>query len=247
MKKKSRRNFGERKLSTVMREDKNLEELVFRVFLKHVKANNLYIAFRWSVNRDNANKDIIHVLSSTLCSNRYRSCCDKMSRIGCAFIGAHSVYDIMRMMHSQTNKHKIENNGEFQMTLMSLVNSLIHNCIEHAVKDMGVLEKIGNAVFEEVGKKLFGDDFKDMTEELMNPQQREFMAQMQRVGGDRIPSRREIDELMKMIRERTATEGTNVFVGVPPYNPLVNDYETRGMVHNPWEVIDYCDSDDEWF
>ena len=186
--------------------DYEVEALVFRVFLKHIKANNLYIPFRWSVNRDKG--DIIHAISSTLCRNKYRHSSDMMARIGAAFASAHSCDDIITGLRYTGKRVKKENNEQFQMSLMNMVNVLLHNCVEHAVtEDMQILEKIGSAVFEEVGKTLFGDSFKDITKEAIDPMQRDFMDKMHEMGMD-MPSLREEsrERLMRFLRDRFRNE-----------------------------------------
>lgn len=204
-KKYKRRNFGEMKPSSAVPSNTDLEELVFRVFLKHVKSNNLYIPFRWSVNINGKNKDIIHMLSSNLCSKNYCNSKDRIARIGCAFSMSHSIGDIINILRLENKNHKIENTSQFQISLMNMVNMLIHNCIEHAIhKDFQVLEKIGSDVFEEVGKKLFGDDFKDMTEEALDPSQREFMDKMQRMRS--LPSREEMLNYLREMHDRMRHE-----------------------------------------
>jgi len=178
----------------------DLEELVLKVFLKHVKANNLYIAFRWSVNHNNAYRDIIHALSSQMMKDSYRHSLDRMSKLGSSFIYSSSIEEILTAMRNCNGGHKVNivNDGKSQMIIMAMVNNLIHSCIEHAIiKDIQRLEKLGSSVFEEVCKKLFGDAFKDMTEEAIDPKQKEFFEKM---GG--IPNLEHIDEkFLRMIHD----------------------------------------------
>lgn len=208
MKKKNRRNFGRSQLNA-LKDEYELEKLVFRVFIKHIKDNNLYIAFRWSVNIDNYNRDIIHALSSKLCGDKHYHSRQIIAKIGCAFGTCRSVDDIIRMMHAERGMQKVENNAQFQLAIMNMVNMLIHNCVEYAlVKNMQLIEKIGSSIFEEVGKKLFGNDFKDMTEEAMNPQQREFMERMQEMNGEiqDLPQGAASREFFRVMRDRLRME-----------------------------------------
>lgn len=182
----------------------DLEELVLRVFLKHVKANNLYIAFRWSVNHNNAYRDIIHALSSHMLRDSYKNSIYRISKVGSSFQFSSSINEMLRdMRNCSSGGHKVNvvNDGKCQMIIMTMVNNLIHSCIEHAiVKDFERLEKLGSSVFEEVCKKLFGDSFKDMTEEAIDPKQREFFEKMSKMGG--MPNPEHIDDrLMRMIHE----------------------------------------------
>lgn len=181
-----------------------LEKLVFRVFVKHVKANNLYIPFRWSINFVNEDKDFVHVLSRILCPNRYYRSKDRISQIGAAFTATNSITDILKLMNYGKTMTKIENTAKFQVVIMNMVNTLIHNCIEHAIEnDIHILEKIGSAVFEEVGKTLFGEDFKDLTEEGIDPRQRDFMQKMQEMNNElRGFPRESYEEFIKVMRER---------------------------------------------
>ena len=243
MRKCKRRNFGERKSSSAVPSNTDLEELVFKVFLKHVKSNNLYIPFRWSVNINGKDKDIIHVLSSNLCHGTYHNSKDRIARIGCAFSMSRSISDIISTLRLENRYVKIENTSKFQIALMNMVNMLIHNCIEHAVhENIKLLEKIGSDVFEEVGKKLFGEDFKDITEEALDPSQREFMNKMQIMRS--LPSREEMARYLRLMHEKMRQEGNFGFSDTQPI-PFEMDLETRGRIpSNHWDV-DY-DFEDEW-
>ena len=231
MKKYKRRNFGERKPSTMIADDVNIEKMIFRTFMKHVKDNNLYTAFRWSVNHDNRDRDLIHVLSSNLCNTAYRHSLNRIGHIGCAFVSAKSIKDILNILHMHRRGQKVENSKEFQMMLMNMVNILIHSCIEHAVShNMQVLEKIGNTVFKEVGIALFGDDFKDMTEDMIDPRQREFIEAMQNFNGNRDGLPREaVEEFMRRMQRNRL--GEDRFES--PFNNVA-----RPPIYN-WEDIAY--------
>ena len=161
-------------------EKMKIEKLVFRVFMKHVKANNLYAAFRLSVNHNKAYNDIVHVLFSRYTVDKYSKCLHTMKHIGgTIFINANSINDILTVMHNDSRINIDKNDRNTQMYIMNLVNVLIHNCIEHAlVNNMMLIEKIGSAIFEEVGKKLFGEDFKDLTNEGLDPKQVELMERL---------------------------------------------------------------------
>ncbi len=212
-----------------------LEELVFKVFMKHIKANKLYMAFRWSVNHDRANRDLIHVLSSTLCGDKYIHSKDRILRIGAAFISAHSVNDILRIMNAERGKQKVENTAQFQISIMNMVNMLIHSCIEHAItSDMNILEKMGSAVFEEVGKTLFGNDFKDMTEEAIDPRHREFMEKMGQLNGERagFPQEPPSNEFLRAMRDRMRR------VMERRRDNEERRYNARPMIYNPFDFED---------
>lgn len=227
---------------------KKLEALVFRVFLKHVKANNLYIAFRWAVNRDNAHKDIIHALSSSLCRQSYRHSSDRISRLGCAFVSAHSIDDIIRFMQAEGGKSCNDDDRKLQMTIMNMVNMLIHSCIEHALtNDMPRLEKIGSAVFEEVGKKIFGDDFKDMTEEVIDPRHHELFEKIKEMGDSlgALPPN-EYVEFVKTIQKS---------IGEIKMRPMMHEVDRRYEIKRKDEIEEdtpfiplsnFIDYDDEW-
>lgn len=210
-----------------------IEKLVFRVFMKHVKANNLYIAFRWSVNRENPSKDMIHNLSNVLCRRSYNYSRDMMCRIGgTAFANSRSITDILNIMHAESGKCKGGNARENQIRIMNMVNMLIHNCIEHALtNNMQLIEKIGSAIFEEVGKKIFGEDFKDLTNEGIDPQQLQFMEQMRELGGfNEMPTQEMIRRIQQELRHRLAerrniTEGNRTTRGLYVPNTFISPLE----------------------
>ena len=166
------------------RKDNNLEleELVLKVFLKHIKTNNLYVAFRLSVNHDNGRiKDIFHNFCSKAAFDFYHVSVDKVRRNGSPFMNVCS-FDGMAAMMRECNGGKkltVTNDGKFQIAIMQMVNNLLHSCVEYAVtKDIRLLEKIGSAIFEEVCKKLFGDAFVDKTEEAIDVHHRDFLKKM---------------------------------------------------------------------
>ena len=152
-------------------EDFQIEKLVFQTFLKYIKEKKLYIYFRMAINYNNVNRDIFQS-----CIRRYNpifftDCCSKLSKGEHAYSNASSLVDILKIMqsHKGRNTPKIGNTKEFQMVIMNLVNSLLHNCIEYAVRDnMKVLEEIGSQIFEECCKKLLGDSFEDLTQKMID-------------------------------------------------------------------------------
>ena len=161
-----------------------IEETVFKTFLKHVKAKKLYPIFRWSVNFTNghpSSTDIFHRLSATLIRD-YRNKIDRVKRCGSSFINAHSVDDILLLMKDSHDKNiVVEDTSKFQMAIMNMVNILLHSCIEYSIPrgNMMFLEELGSSIFEESCRALLGDSFKDITEEAIDPRQREFLAKIQ--------------------------------------------------------------------
>jgi len=193
-------------LSPTQEKEFEVEKTIFRIFLKHIKAHKLYMAFRWAVNRENAKKDLIHVLSYNLLRRKYMASSERMGRLGNAFSIARSYHDILRILHGERGKHKVENSKEFQMSIMNIVNMLLHNCIEHAVveNDFKLLEEIGSSIFEESCKTLIGDSFEDMTLEMIDPREREFLARMQEMAsqGYRTPSKELLKHIQSIVNER---------------------------------------------
>lgn len=201
-----------------MKENKKgyeIEELVLKTFLKHVKANNLYVAFRWAVHHEHKNRDLIHALSARMCYDRYNESMNRIAHMGCSFTHSNSMDSIlrsMREMHGGT-KLNVANDSKFQIVIMQMVNNLIHSCVEHAIShDMKRLEKLGSTIFEEVCKTLLGDSFKDVTEEAMDPRQRELAEKMAAMGGMLDPSHLDRDFLRLMqeqLRQRLEIEREN--------------------------------------
>lgn len=170
-----------RKDTSVKFKNSEFQEFVFRIFMKHVKANKLYLAFRWSVNHSNKGKDFIHVLSKKMFNRKYNESYERICRLSSPFVNMSTNKEIIGTLYANSHNVLVENTSRFQMELMDMINLLIHYLIEHAVidGDFKILEKIGSAVFEEVGKKLFGDSFKDMTSNELDKKQREFIEKMQ--------------------------------------------------------------------
>ena len=108
------------------------------------------------------------------------------------------------------------------MYIMNLVNVLIHNCIEHAlVNNMMLIEKIGSAIFEEVGKKLCGEDFKDLTNEGLDPKQVELMERLRNRAG--FPTQMSSKKMMELLFEMGAIDKSS------------DNFEDGISYYEPWE------------
>lgn len=197
----------------------DLEELVLRVFLKHVKANKLYVPFRWSVNHNvGAINDIFHIISSRAVSDNYRNSINRITSNGTAFNGSDSFPNMVVIMRECNGGKKltVSNDGKFQIAIMQMVNNLIHCCIEFKASEkhgIRFLEEFGSSVFNEVCQKLFGDSFVDKTEEAIDPRQKEFLDKMAKMGG--MPNLEHMDnrfikmlqdEMRKRMRQRQEEE-----------------------------------------
>lgn len=160
----------------------DVELLIFRVFLKHIKLHHLYHKFRCSVNIPNRHKDLFHLIASRVLMN-YGNSIGKLGMMNPYYMQAKSLEEILStMQQANGGKLQIVNNSKCQMELMNTVNGLIHSCIEPFIVDeFGVLEQIGEGVFTEVCKNLFGDDFVDKTSEALDPKQREMMEKFGRM------------------------------------------------------------------
>lgn len=180
-----------------------IESLIFRVFLKHVKFNKMYAIFRLSVNHNGFPQDIIHTIASKG-DSVYYDMISRMKVLGSPYVSARNLLDIYHIMGNGMDM-KVENTPKYQMTLMNIINGLIHSCLEYGVRDENhqILGKIGEDVFTEVCKTIFGEDFTDKTAELMSPEQIEMMEKMGRmmpptVGRDREHLHKEFIEWLKL-------------------------------------------------
>ncbi len=156
-------------------ERKDVETLVFRIFLKHVKMHHLYPQFRCSVNISNRHRDLFHTVAFRVLPS-YNELVSRLQYSGSAFSHARSLDELLSLMRTSMGVGKIENNGKCQMRLMNLINSLIHSCIEYSIRqDFQILEALGEGIFNEVCHELFGDSFVDKTQEELDPRQREMI------------------------------------------------------------------------
>lgn len=156
-------------------ERKDVETLVFRIFLKHVKMHHLYPQFRCSVNISNRHRDLFHTVAFRVLPS-YNELVSRLQYSGSAFSNARSLDELLSLMRTSMGVGKIENNGKCQMRLMNLINSLIHSCIEYSIRqDFQILEALGEGIFNEVCHELFGDSFVDKTQEELDPRQREMI------------------------------------------------------------------------
>ena len=210
-----------------------LELMILRTFLKHVKEHHLYHRFRCSVGLRNRRKDLFHVIASRALTN-YNAIC-KLGDMGSYYMNADSLEDILAAMRrTHGGKLNIENNSNCQMSLMNIVNGLVHSCIEYSItNDFHILEKIGEATFNEVCRNLFGDKFEDKTKEGMNPKQLEMMEKFGRLmpPPDMFERRRRGDYRMPTNEEEKAFQ-----MWLHEYMSLKRDLEEipeHGMEYNP--------------
>lgn len=220
----------------------DLEELVLRVFLKHVKVNKLYVPFRWSVNHQGgALRDIFHVISYRMDNGIYRSAWENHKN---PFGNSNSFNDMIVAMRECNGNKKlmVTNDGKFQLAVMHMVNNLIHCCIEKRIAekgDMKFLEQFGASVFKEVCHKLFGDSFVDKTEESFDPRQKEFLTKMAEMGG--MPPIEHLDrdffETMRREMEKRRRRGE---MPPPPRENNMNGMPWDHRYHlpedYPWEI-----------
>ena len=228
-----------------------IEELVFRTFMKHVKANKLYLPFRWSVNHNNAFRDIVHQISQRSCDSYYNTVRNSC-KVGSAFTQAKSVEDIINIMRDCNGGHKLEvaEDSKFQMEVMNMVNNLVHSCVEPYVgRNFEILEKIGSTVFEECCKALLGDSFKDMTEEAMAPEQRVFMKKMAEMGMPPIEHLNE--DFLRMLHEHMERRrNRDISRSRWEEMPTVNDYvltDSSNFSPNFYDTSRYVNYDDDLY
>ena len=164
------------------RKDYDVELLILRIFLKHVKKHHLYHIFRCSVGIPNRHRDIFHTIASRVMRN-YNNSLSNLGMVSPYYANTRSLEEFLATMRSTSGgKLRIENDGNCQMTVMNIVNGLVHSCIEYAVgNNFGVLEKIGEGVFTEVCQNLFGDEFVDKTTEFLKPEQMEMLEKYGRM------------------------------------------------------------------
>lgn len=164
------------------RKDYDVELLILRIFLKHVKKHHLYHIFRCSVGIPNRHRDIFHTIASRVMRN-YNNSLSNLGMVSPYYANTRSLEEFLATMRSTSGgKLRIENDGNCQMTVMNIVNGLIHSCIEYAIgNNFAVLEKIGEGVFTEVCQNLFGDEFVDKTTEFLKPEQMEMLEKYGRM------------------------------------------------------------------
>jgi hypothetical protein len=164
------------------KETYDIELLILRIFLKHVKKHHLYHIFRCSVGIPNRHRDIFHTIASRVMRN-YNNSLSNLGMVNPYYANTRSLEEFLATMRSTSGGNfKIENSGNCQMTVMNIVNGLIHSCIEYAIgNDFAVLEKIGEGVFTEVCQNLFGDEFVDKTTEMLKPEQMELLERYGRM------------------------------------------------------------------
>ena len=164
------------------KETYDIELLILRIFLKHIKKYHLYHIFRCSVGIPNSHRDLFHIIASRVWRN-YKHAVGKLGMLSPYYANSRSLDEfLMAMRNNSGGKLKIENDGNCQMVVMNIVNGLLHSCIEYAISDnFGVLEKVGEEVFNEVCQTLFGEEFVDKTTEMLKPEQIEMLEKYGRM------------------------------------------------------------------
>lgn len=164
------------------KEKYDIELLILRIFLKHVKMHRLYHIFRCSVGIPNSHRDLFHIIASRVWRN-YSNTVGRLGMMGSCYANSRSLDEFLMCMRSNGGgKFQIVNDGNCQMAVMNIVNGLIHSCIECGIgEDFKVLEKLGEGVFTEVCQNLFGDEFVDKTTEMLKPEQMELLERYGRM------------------------------------------------------------------
>ena len=107
-------------------------------------------------------------------------------RLGGAFINASSIGDMVKLMRKNASygKLKIENTCECQMTIMNIVNQLIHSCVEGAyVNCPKKIEEFGSSLYEECCRTLIGDKYEDLTAKINKEEEEKFFKNLKSLYG----------------------------------------------------------------
>lgn len=187
--------------------DYKIESLILRLFLKGIKKHNMYSNFRCSVNLSRNNRDFFHIMNKRG-NALYKHWMDRLAMMHSQFLNCSNCRDILETIRQMNGGSiKAENTAKGQMKLMNVVNALIHSCIEFSVidtKDLTVLEKLGEEIYNDVCLTLFGDEFVDQTEEMAKPNQGELgnmmPPTMPRVFANEEEYRRFVDEVIRKCR-----------------------------------------------
>ena len=221
------------------------ELLIYRIFLKHVKLNGMYPIFRCSVNYNNNSRDIFHLLCKA--NQQYYDRMGRLTNSHSSYIGARSYEDILSIMRESLGGHLTNtNDGKNQMAIMNAVNGLIHSCLEYGIIDGNyqILGQIGEAIFNEVCKAIFGDDFVDKTAEMISPEQAKMLEKMGGMmpppmdmrGRNRSQVEREFMQWLETHRDMIMHEGT-----MPP-----QVVEPRRNAADDADWYDMYERDDDW-
>lgn len=232
------------------------EFLIFKTFLKHVKMAHMYPQFRGSVNMMNRDKDLFYAIRNSI-DREYHNELSRLNSIHSTYLGCRDVDNLLETMrHSNGGTLNVEYTAECQMKVMNTVNGLIHSCLEYAIHDdFKILEKIGGDVFNEVCTLLFGENFVDKTNEIINPNNDKQISEMLK---KMIPP--------EMLRGRGDPNMDKLFMGwmkMMKSRELGIDTETEGIPHNriwqtpppppngdnwyvPYGDLDFYDDDNDW-
>ena len=232
-----------------IRKGYEVELLIFKIFLKHVKLANMYPTVRGSLNIANRNRDLFYAIRQNVDKN-YVNTLGRLASIKPLFINCQDINSLLdTMRYSNGGKFNIECTAECQMKLMNNVNALVHSCLEYSIHDnFGMLEKIGGDVFNEVCTKLFGEGFEDKTSEMMGGKEGMMLPppEMRERMGRNPEFDKAFMEWLKMMKSQRIgidmeTEGMpqNRIWQTPPPPPNDNWYQPYGI--GDWEFEDDSD------
>ena len=166
--------------------DYEVERTILKIFIRHLKMNGLYVYFRWAVNYPNYKIDYFHAIPKKASIESYDKYCENVMRLGGAFINASSIDDMVKLMRKNASygKLKIENTCECQMTIMNIVNQLIHSCIEGAYANCPKkIEEFGSSLYEECCRTLIGDKYEDLTAKINKEEEEKFFKNLKSLYG----------------------------------------------------------------
>ena len=202
--------------------DYEVERTILKIFIRHLKMNGLYVYFRWAVNYPNDKIDYFHVIPKKTSVESYAKYCENVIRLGGAFISASSIDDMVKLMRKNASygKLKIENTCECQMTIMNIVNQLIHSCVEGVYANSPrKIEEFGSSLYEECCRTLIGDKYEDLTEKINKEEEEKFFKNLKSLYGmpygeeflkNAPPFNKTIsyDEIDEMLNKHYGTYGT---------------------------------------
>ena len=144
--------------------ENEIRKLVFKTLCHVLVEKRLYHKFRCCIGHKNSCTTLYLLLNN---SYEFLSLAQRMGKRDNPFLNTttrEDVYELMGNIGQPIKPQKISNTAIIQNRIITLLNSLLHSCVEYAVKNIMEVEEIGRETFNLVCEQIFGKDFVDETE-----------------------------------------------------------------------------------
>ena len=158
--------------------ENDIRKLVFKTLCHVLVEKRLYHKFRCCIGHKNQCTELYLLLNN---SYEFLSLVQRNGNRDNPFFNTttrEDVYELMGNIGHPIKPQKISDVAVIQNRVITLLNSLLHSCVEYTVKNIMEVEEIGRETFNLICEQIFGKDFVDETEKDV-PENVKMMRQLQ--------------------------------------------------------------------